>query len=436
MRLSLLMLVLLTGTPLLACCPTDKDTLADEMGSLAVLDAIAGRVERHPPEYHRARLETLDDAEDVESTLKRARLLDQLNRQPEALSLIEMLSGRELTPGQRMRLNAAKLQLGMHLWWRGGADKYTPGHCVEIARQGLNAQPPNQAMSLILDWMADDTPADPTRMWRDMLSLRLAPNKTSATATGQLAQRGLEGADKLLLDLIRAHPCWENFDTFYALSLVYAVEGKQNLAHYVQQRMWKILREGGTSRVPIEAPIEDIRVHCVVRQRRAGALVAVTLVTEENKHDITRQFAARGAYAEQLKQARADYVTTRIADGHAPDANDFWSAFKAPRAVIPPPGRHAAATGETDGPSPEEETVPGKDAQDGKDGDKNGDKEDRKADEDQGRGATWISLGVLLVILMLGGVSKMRIDRSARRAVQASEARDKDRANSEKSDAS
>lgn len=34
------------------------------------------------------------------------------------------------------------------------------------------------------------------------------------------------------------------------------------------------------------------------------------------------------------------------------------------------------------------------------------------------RDATWISLGVLMTILLLGGIIKVRIDRSARKALE------------------
>ncbi|MCB9934743.1 MAG: hypothetical protein H6840_03540 [Planctomycetes bacterium] len=353
----MVILLLLLASPLAACCPVDKDSLADEADE-SLLDIVAGRIERDPFSNLRSRLQA----------------------EPEAA----LATGAE----QRSRL-------ALTLWWLGGAGEYTPERCLEIAGEAAQDLPDSAVYKALVSWAQLKERADQGSFLPDFLSLRYAPNKTADTDTGELQRRGLANAEHILLELLQLDEAWENFDTLYALSMIYVVQGRQNLAHYARMRAWEMHAQGQPSRVPGAAEIGDIKPLTIVRQLRVEVLVPVKLVSDENQTLIEAQYHARRAYALAWQQARAEYVKA-----HPQNTTSYWAGFTAPESKFPP---LRAAAAKADQPAPDGST-PVK---------RNSPQPESAEPAPSSRNQTWITMGLLLVVLVLGFLARARIARKA-----------------------
>lgn len=394
----LMLLLVFVATPLYACCPVDKDSFADEVPHEKLLSELAGMIPRKPAAYWQARLDQLSGsaAPVFEQSLQRAECLDQLDRQPEGLNLLLALNIQDLSDTQAEALKLSRLQLAFDLWWRGGSDAYPPAECLRIATESLTG-PHKSLMARILRWAGANESADPDRYLPDFFNLRYATNKTADHDTGELKNLGLANAADFLLEQMRRHPAWEKFDVLYALNLLYVVEGRQNLAYYARLRCWQMHSSGQHSRIQGAAEIADIKPLTILRQDRAGVLVAVKIVSDENQAVAEMQFKARSAYAKQWQLARSSFV-----DAHAADVlnSDFWAAFVPPAIVLPPLRSVASSEASTE---PAAETAPP---------DPPAIEQAPDSDSKGSRTITWMTLGILAAILALGALAKSRLNRS------------------------
>lgn len=335
-----LLLLLLPCTALSACCVWDNDLLEDELLPWPdALSIMSGRIERQPPEYHMAKLAKLlparDGAERIADLLAAATALDQLDRQHEALELLLPLLDEPLTPADRTRVRGMLAQCYLHLWWLGDA-KQTATFRLTEAKRHVAGLPRASLIESIIEWAGQTERAQPDSMLPDMFKLRWAGNKIAIKATTQLADRGLEGAADMLLALLQRHHLWENFDTLYALSLVWAVDGRQPLAHMARARAWQLHQQGRGSRVPGAGELYDVRPVTLVRQPRDHHLKDMTPLEPRYRLALEECMAAYHGYALAWQHARTEHAQNWLARGHAADDPALWADFKPPLPKLPP----------------------------------------------------------------------------------------------------
>jgi len=340
LRVFAVLLLTLAAVPAFACCIFDRDALHEEAVRYPdAFDIIAGRIDRQTPQWHEAMIERGLRAEitgdPVTDRLRAAASLDQLNRQPEAIDLL-LSTIEQLTPAQAQRARAQVVQSAMHHWWNGGTEQLPAERALQIAREHNEQLPNNALMTHIIDWADKLEPADERRMLPDFFTLRLAGNKVAIEDNNQLELRGVKGAAEFLLHLLRLHPAWENFDTYYTLSVVWAVDGKQTLAHYARARAWLMHNNGQFSRSPGADEFTDIRPLTLIRARRGPALTDVTPVTMDYRAEIQAWLLQVRRYAMAWNRARDEYAQARL-EGTAADAPDFWADFTPPPRDLPDP---------------------------------------------------------------------------------------------------
>ncbi len=323
-----------------ACCIWDSDFLEDELLPWPdALDTIAGRIERQPAAYYEARLdkalrETLSGGR-VHNQLVAAQCLDQLNRQEEAIAILRPLLDEVLPAAERTNVRSLLAQMYTNLWWQGGTTRISAAVCITEARLHNAGLPKSHFLDAILGWAEKTDPAETGGMLADMFGLRHAGLKTALTDNGQLRDRGLAGAADVLLAMIRLHPLWENFDSFYTLSLVWAVDGRQALAHMARLRAWELHGQGKLSRVPGIESITNIKAITVARQPAMGVLKDITPLEPKYRAALEECYAAYREYGDAWQTARRDYVAATLAAGTAGDDPAFWAGFKAPRPSLP-----------------------------------------------------------------------------------------------------
>jgi hypothetical protein len=319
-----------------ACCVFDNDPIAEEIAAFPdALATIAGRIEREPPERLESTVErglnTEITGEEFQDRMRAAEALDLLDRQSEALDLLESMLP-QLGSTHALRARQQMMLAAMHLWWRGGDDVISAERALELAREHNDLLPDNDLMGRIIKWAEQAEPAHPERLLPDFFGLRLAPNKSAISDNSQLEQRGLRGdrnrgPDHLLLYLLRRHPAWENFDTYYALSLIWAVDGKQPLAHYARARAWLEHASARPSRVPGAAEMDDIRPQTLIRTMRGPALVDVTPVSIEYRNVIEAYLTDMRRFVVVWQAERKEFAAARLAET-GPAAPDFWAGFR------------------------------------------------------------------------------------------------------------
>jgi hypothetical protein len=384
MRL-LLPILLAIATPVFACCPVDPDSLLAESGDEKLLDLIAGRIERETPEFWQAQAMH-------ESPVDRASAEAGVGNYVAALRQLEPVVSNTT-------IEALRTRCALALWWQGGSEEYPAADCLKMAKQASTQLPEAALFAHIIRWAEKGERADASSFLPDFFDLRYSTNKSAATDTGELKRLKLEGAEAFLLALIREDAVWENFDVFYAMSMIYVCSGRQNLAHYTRRRAWELHESGKHSRVPGAPQIADIRPLTVFRQTIGGVLTAVKVMSDENRGIIDTQYEARRAYAIEWLRARQDFAKQQLGAGRSATDTTFWTTFVPPPASIPP--LKAAATVPDETPM----KTPGTAA------------EDKPAAETgkPSRAKMWITLSVLLVILILGGLAKVRISRRTAR---------------------
>jgi hypothetical protein len=388
MRLFAILLPLLSA-PLFACCVFDNDLLEDEL--LPWPDAVAvisGRVGRMPAAYHaamldRARANQLLDGSTA-NALAAARALDQLNRQEEAIATLTFVLA-SAPDDQEAEIRALLTQLYIHLWWRGGSGSLSPDECLKAAGTQVHAHPQAAYLSKFLDWAISSEKADSKVLLRDYFGLRLMGNKLAVSATTQLHDAGLDDAPRVLLDLIKLHPVWENFDTFHTLSLAWVADGRQPAAHFARLRAWELHAAGEKSRLPGIAAVTDIRRVTVLHLFRDPSYIEKLPVDEPYRNRMRTWFDAQRAYTKKWLAARDAYAVTA-----ALDADAFRSGFKAPAADLPPmpfPDIEPAAAPAVAGDQPQSADAAA------------------QPDPEEKQSLPWIMIGGLLLLLSFGFVT-------------------------------
>jgi hypothetical protein len=388
MRLFAILLPVLSA-PLFACCVFDNDLLEDEL--LPWTDAVAvisGRVERMPAAYYAAMLDRARANElpggPVANALAAANALDQLNQQDEAIdTLIPVLASAP--DAEEAKIRALLTQLYIHLWWRGGSGSASPDECLKRAGIQVYAHPQAAYLSKFLDWAVSIDKADPNVLLPDYFGLRLMGNKLAVSATTQLHDAGLDDTPRVLLDLIKLHPVWENFDTFHTLSLAWVADGRQPAAHFARLRAWELHAAGRKSRLPGIEAVTDIRRVTVLHLFRDPSYVEKLPVDEPYRNRMRTWFDAQRAYTKKWTTARDAYAKTAATDTEA-----FWAGFNAPTPDLPPmpyPDTEPGAAATTAAPPPTAEP------------------QVSQAEPEDANATPWILIGGLLALLSLGFVT-------------------------------
>ncbi|MBX3473511.1 MAG: hypothetical protein KF754_03945 [Planctomycetes bacterium] len=326
-------LLLIAFAPLLgACCNFDLDTLEQEAARHpGIRDVIAGRFDRTPPAILENELATLNGVTEPGPLMRRAEVLAQLGRADEGwatLYVFEEGQGGGVPDDLRLRYDMLKIQIGLLRMLRSRG----PQRAAEIAAELTEPLEPlfGKAVTRLVQWLLDAPPVKVDEMLPDMLGLRLAGNKTAIADNSQLADAGLGSAVGLLILMLQFHPDWENVDTYYALSLVMAVEGKQHLAHYARMRVHELLDAGHTTRLPVPDPITDLRPLLIPRKLQTGALVEIRTLDEPQKQWIADEYQHRRKHTVDWNAARQDYVSRMLLTGKTGLEADFWAALPQP----------------------------------------------------------------------------------------------------------
>ncbi|MHC4842058.1 MAG: hypothetical protein ACYTDT_14070 [Planctomycetota bacterium] len=227
MKIVLILVWLLSPASLLACCEGDNDTLADEVADRpTAFDIISGKVERWNAHYFAI---TMQPKNSLESTLAETLLAlndGDIERATETFSKYPENSEDEIWRGMKRKVELAALFSG------------TRQPDWSVFDQAVFPEQ-SQVWACLRRWM--DSEATEKSMIPDLLGLKLAGNKTSGSANDQLRRMNLLDTDEWLLELIAISPLFECFDIFYSLSMYYAVDGRQSLAHYARLRAWQYL---------------------------------------------------------------------------------------------------------------------------------------------------------------------------------------------------
>jgi hypothetical protein len=315
-----------------------------------------------------------------------ARALDQLNRQHEAIDLLLPRFNGAMWDKGLMKIAPEMAMLYIHLWWRGGSDSLSQATCLEEAGKYINLHPLRPYLSKFLDWAASTDKADPKVLLPDFFGLRLMGNKLAISATTQLDDAGLRDAPRVLLDLIKLHPVWENFDTFHTLSLAWVADGRQPAAHFARLRAWELHEAGHKSRLPGIEAVTNIRRVTVLHLYRNPSYVEKLPVDEPYRNRMSTWFEAQRAYTKRWKAARDAYAKTAAMD---PDA--FRAGFEPPAPDLPPmpfpdiePGAAPAVSVDQSASTENAAAQP---------------------EPEGGSSAPWIMIGGLLALLSLGFVT-------------------------------
>jgi hypothetical protein len=343
MRLTIILFALL-ASPVAACCVFDNDFLEDELRQWPdALEIITGRIQRQTPGYYEARLQKALKNQlpggHTRNMLEAARACDQLNRQEEAIAFVLPLLDEPLSDIERNEARSLLVQLNIHRWWLSGTDAALAATCVEAARKSNVGLPNGRFIDRFLRWADTQEQADPKAMLADFLDLRLAGNKLEITKNTQLRDKGLEGAPAALLALLVLHPVWDNFDTYYALSLAWAVDGYQPLAHFARLRAWELHEQGRKSRLPGVDEIDNIRSVTVVRElkdARTKTLVEKLPLDKVYEQRIAECFEGYRDYAKRWLVARDDYLRNMPIAGLDADDAAMWDAFAPSLGALPP----------------------------------------------------------------------------------------------------
>ncbi len=340
MRPGLLLLALLLCAPIHACCVFDQDHLEDEaLPWPGVIARLAGRIERNPATWHEAvyehKLHLSVPGSELPDALEVLNALDQLDRQPEAIGLLLPLIKEAANDEERDLLREQLIRAYIHLWWRGGTADLSPELCLNAASEHLEGLTSAPYWQRFLAWARRETPVDPSTLMPDMLDLRLAGNKLAIAGNTQLADMGIPAAADFLLGLLYAHPVWENFDTFHALSLAWAADGRQALAHCARVRAWHEHRTGNISRLPGANQIGNIEPLTIVREFRGGASLEKLPLDPAYRKDIEAFMQAQIAYSALWRAARGEYAASVAVDIALEDQRELWAGFIAPDADFP-----------------------------------------------------------------------------------------------------
>lgn len=353
-----LLLLCLFPAAVAACCPTDKDTLEQEAATYpGVLDLLAGKVERLPPEAHEARLAAAREAMlrspgVFQPHRDAVEALDQLWRFDEAIELLNALPDERLAASERQQRAMLRARLHLHRWFAAAQPSFSDANAAASALQAAGPQP---LLQRIVDWARGYPAAREDELLPDFFGLRLAPNKTALTDNDQLVAAGAKGGAELLFSLIYSHPLWENCDVFYQLGLVFGVEGKQSLALYARLRAMELIDAGKGTRLLVPPGVASIKPLLAPRQMKTGALVEIVTLSEPQQAHIRVDYEARSTWAKACGEARLAHARKRMAEGRNPDTDAaFWAGLQLPEFRPPVPPATADTTAAPPANTPEQ----------------------------------------------------------------------------------
>lgn len=341
MHRAICLLFALTVAPALgACCNFDKDTLWQEAETLpGILDVLAGKFERMPAQYHENVLASLDRVTQpepgIDYALERAMALAHLGRFKEAYAALDSAAqGR--TPEQAAIADQWRADI-LYLAWR--ADPTAWAQAVARHVKLLEAENRLPLEHLVLAWAERSQEVRANEMMPDYFGLRFASNKTAIENNDQLDTLKLRGVIPWLLERLHRHAGFENLDTYYALSLALAVDGKQHLAYYARLRVYDLIKAGGKTALPVAEGVSELQPLLYARQLQLGKLVEIRTLDVPQKQVCEDDFAARRKFVLAWTTERDNFLNTRLKAGRLPDEPDFWQGF-IPRVYtpnIPPP---------------------------------------------------------------------------------------------------
>lgn len=367
MHRAICLLFALTVAPALgACCNFDKDTLWQEADTLpGILDMLAGKFERMPAQYHENVLAALDRVTQpepgIDYALQRAMALAHLGRFKEALAALDA-SAQARKPEQAAVAEQWRADM-LYLAWRTDPKTWAE----EVARHVklLEAENRLPLERLVLAWAERSQEVRANEMLPDYFGLRFASNKTAIENNDQLDTLKLRGVIPWLLDRLQRHAGFENVDTYYALSLALAVDGKQQLAYYARLRVHDLIKAGSTTALPVTEGVNELQPLLYARQLQLGKLVEIRTLDVPQKQVCEDDFAARRKFVLAWQTERDNFLNTRLKAGRLPDEPDFWQGF-VPRVytpnipqpeVAPPPTLPAAEPGTPAAPASEPQEV-------------------------------------------------------------------------------
>lgn len=330
-----LLWMLLAAPALGACCNFDKDTLWQEAETLpGILDVLAGKFERLPAQYHENVLATLDRVTrpepGVDYPMQRAMALAHLNRFEEALAALDT-DTPGLTADQQATRDSWRADF-LFLAWT--ADRARWAEAVTKQASAIEASPSLRFEQQLLAWAARAQEVRANEMMPDYFGLRFASNKTAIVDNDQLDTLKLRGVMEWLIGRLHRHAGFESVDTYYALSLALAVDGKQHLAYYARLRVHDLIKAGNTTALPVAEGVYELQPLLYARQLQLGKLVEIRTLDVPQKQVCEEDFAARRTFVQAWQSERASFLKTRLDAGRFPDEPGFWQGF-VPRVFTP-----------------------------------------------------------------------------------------------------
>ncbi|MBV6459502.1 MAG: hypothetical protein HONBIEJF_02650 [Fimbriimonadaceae bacterium] len=308
-------------------CLWDSDTIHDEInGKLTLQNAIAGRIDRNPPEYYELRLEIVkakikSNPRDVAAYDDAAVACDRLGLHDEGLQWLAKKRA-VLDPSDDDALYKTLANEGtirFHRWLAKGHSKETRPDAIrgrdqiaEAIRINPEAHFGREAIQLlVMDWTLQNTSGTV-----DALDVQLPYYIARHSSIPR--ERRQEG----LIGLMMLGTAWESVDILYALAEA-SLHSEASVRLLIRYRI---------------AELEDRGKSSMSGSRLAEAVHSATLGTQ----DRLAQEAFRGmrANADRYQEVRTRFILDRIGEGKHPDTHaDFWDGYQpVPSYVVPAPG--------------------------------------------------------------------------------------------------
>jgi len=343
-----------------ACCVWDRDSLSTERrGMEAVEDVLTGKVERFPADYYEMRLVRMakaveTDPFDLPAYDDAGAACDRLGRYDEAMAWMEKkrlaisaategqapkdhrFSTLEVLNRQSHRRLVNEASFAIHRWLATGAradriDEVSAARAMIVQARKLNSSFGSERyLLIIIDWLIEAQGPEKDRILPDLLGLRLA-DKTARGPNDALKDKNLSDCFEALAGLVRGSALWENVDLFYALSLAFAVDGRQSLSYMARLRAFELIDQGKGSVVPGAPQGPELKKLLVPHRYKAGRLEEVKVLNDEARREVEAEFQRRRDFAVRWQAARFDYMKSLLEMGSHPDLDyRFWTSFKEP----------------------------------------------------------------------------------------------------------
>jgi len=274
-------------------CLWDSDTLATELkGKLTVQNALAGRIERNPPEYYERRLEIARakierNPDDLLAYDDAGVSCDRLNRSDQAIDWMKRkrVNSRNASDNDRYRTEANEGTFRIHRWISRGFNLDEVEE-ARIAREMIakavainpNAHFGRERVQLaIMNWMIENK----TEVQQ------YGPRRLSQFLFTTLADR--ERLREGLIGLMMLGNAWESIDIIEALANSYS---RHPSLGYLAELRIKELQAAGK-----ESLTKKPTLH-----------LGHGSITDVQKRDIDASFQILRANAEEFRKKRTDFI--------------------------------------------------------------------------------------------------------------------------------